>query len=488
MMPCALGFPIASGNPTQYSERYVKTAVDPFKVDPLKTGTGLRRELRLRDLVLFNICAVASLRWIAAAAHAGPGAILLWILAAIFFFVPSAIVVAGLAARFPTEGGLYIWTKQTFGDRHAFLCSWFYFLSNVLYLPSLVLAGVAMTSFALGHAGQRFAEQRSFVVPISLAILWGAFGANFLGLRVAKWISAFGGFALFGTVALLAVLALSVVWRHGAATHFVLLPSAHFETLNFWSQIAFAFVGLELAPIMSGEIQDAQKNVRLAAVISGVGCGLFYIGGTVAMLALLSPADISPLTGLAQAGTVAASRLGFAAISIGFALLISIAFAGQLDAWIAGNTRLPYAIGLDRYLPAAFARLHPRWRTPYVSLIAQLIAATLFLLMAQLGENLRSAYDLLVDATVISTFIPFVYIFGAGFRFAGKLASFSGLAVTIIAILLSIVPPGDTASPARFELKIIGGCLALAAFGLALFERGRRRELTRLAAHVPAAE
>ena len=60
---------------------------------------------------------------------------------------------------------------------------------------------------------------------------------------------------------------------------------------------------------------------------------------------------------------------------------------GQLDTWIAGNTRLPYAVGLDRYLPAAFSRVHPRWGTPYVSLLVQVVAATISLLMAQLGES-----------------------------------------------------------------------------------------------------
>ena len=65
-----------------------------------RAGT-LRRELRLRDLVFFNICAIVSLRWVAAAAHAGPGSIVLWVIAALFFFLPSAMTVAGLSRRFP---------------------------------------------------------------------------------------------------------------------------------------------------------------------------------------------------------------------------------------------------------------------------------------------------------------------------------------------------------------------------------------------------
>jgi amino acid transporter len=56
--------------------------------------TQLRRELGLRDLVLFNVAALVSTRWIATAAHAGSGSLSLWVLAAAFFLVPCAFCVA----------------------------------------------------------------------------------------------------------------------------------------------------------------------------------------------------------------------------------------------------------------------------------------------------------------------------------------------------------------------------------------------------------
>src|SRR5947209_20179314 len=85
----------------------------------------LRRELRLRDLVFFDVCAVVSLRWVAAAAHAGAGSLVLWVVAALFFFVPSGVTVAVLSRRFSQQGGMYIWTKNAFGDRHGLVCGWF---------------------------------------------------------------------------------------------------------------------------------------------------------------------------------------------------------------------------------------------------------------------------------------------------------------------------------------------------------------------------
>lgn len=435
-----------------------------------------KRELRLRDLVFFNVCAILSLRWVAAAAHAGAGSFVLWMVAAVCFFWPSAVVIARLSERFPEQGGMYVWTKRGFGDRHAFLCAWSYFVSNIVYLPSLLMAGVSMTAYMFGGFGQRFAEQRALAVPATLAVLWIAFVTNFFGLKIAKWLWALGASSTFIIGGVLCALALAAGVRFGSVTrHWDLAPHASLDTLNFWSQIAFAFVGLELAPIVSGEIRNPRRDLPRAAWISGVGCAGFYICCTAALLVLLNAEQISPMTGLAQAGAAGAAKAGIPAIAIALGVLLGLALAGQADAWIAGNTRLPYAIGLDDYLPRAFARLHRRWRTPYIALLVQVGGSTVFLLMAQLGETVRAAYQIMVDMMVITTFVPFIYIFGAGLRFANRAASLSGLAVTLLAIALSFVPPPEVASTAVFELKVGGGMALIGALGWLLFSRYENR-------------
>lgn len=427
--------------------------------------------------MFFNICAIVSLRWVATAAHAGSGSFLLWIIAAFCFFLPSATVIARLSERFPEEGGMYVWTKQAFGNGHAFLCAWFYFISNILYLPGLLMAGVGMTAYVFGATGQRFAEERAFALPATLAVLWIAFFANLFGLKIAKWFWALGGSSTFIIGGIIGLLAMVVGLRAGAATRgWELLPNPSLGTLNFWSQIAFAFVGLELAPIVSGEMRNPRRDLPRAALLSGVACALFYIAGTAALLVLLPPDRISPMTGLAQAGAAAANGLHLPAIAILLGALLGFALAGQVDAWIAGNTRLPYAIGLDHFLPPAFGRLHPRWKTPYVSLLVQVIGSTVFLLMAQLGETVRAAYQIMVDMTVITTFVPFIYIFGAGLRFAGRVGSISGMVVTLIAIVLSALPPPEVASTVIFEAKVLGGSLLVAALGWLTFKRYKLKQ------------
>ncbi|HEY2455853.1 MAG TPA: amino acid permease, partial [Candidatus Acidoferrum sp.] len=72
----------------------------------------LRKTMGFWDVLLFNIATVLGPRWIAAAGHNGTSSISLWVLAAVFFFVPGALVINELSSRFPEEGGLYVWAKE----------------------------------------------------------------------------------------------------------------------------------------------------------------------------------------------------------------------------------------------------------------------------------------------------------------------------------------------------------------------------------------
>src|SRR5437868_12395307 len=82
---------------------------------------GLHRVLTLRDVTLFYIVAVIGPRWIGNAAAAGPSSILLWALACLGMFIPSAFTVLELSTRYPEEGGIYVWARETFGEFAGFM-------------------------------------------------------------------------------------------------------------------------------------------------------------------------------------------------------------------------------------------------------------------------------------------------------------------------------------------------------------------------------
>ncbi len=112
--------------------------------------------------------------------------------------------------------------------------------------------------------------------------------------------------------------------------------------------------------------------------------------------------------------------------------------------------------------------LHPKYKTPHISILFLGLGAAVLLVISQLGETFRGAYQVTVDMTVISLFIPFLYIFGAAWKFGQKLAAFSGLCVSVLAIGFSFLPTADVRSVWSFELKLGRRLRAAFCYGLAV--------------------
>src|SRR5580704_15844715 len=153
----------------------------------------LRKTMGFWDVLLFNIVTVLGPRWISAAGHNGTSSISLWVIAALFFFVPGAFVINELSSRFPEEGGLYIWAKEAFGDFHGFVAGWTYWIYTIFYFPGLLLASASMSAYILGEKGAWYSQDRTFLLVISLILLFVAVSLNNIGLNIGKWLQNVGG-------------------------------------------------------------------------------------------------------------------------------------------------------------------------------------------------------------------------------------------------------------------------------------------------------
>src|SRR5213079_3540416 len=102
------------------------------------------------------------------------------VIAAVFFFVPSALVINELSSRFPHEGGLYVWSKEAFGDFHGFVAGWCYWIYTVFYFPGLLLASASMSAYVIGENGAALSQNRTFLLSVSVAMLVVAVGLNII--------------------------------------------------------------------------------------------------------------------------------------------------------------------------------------------------------------------------------------------------------------------------------------------------------------------
>ncbi len=454
--------------------------------------TDLLRALKVRDIVLFNVVAIVGIRWISIAASTGPSSISLWLLALVLFFLPQAVAVIYLSKKHPVEGGVYEWAKIEFGEFHGFVAGWCYWANNLVYYPSLLISVAAIAAFIIPGSSW-LASNKIFIAVVSLIILWVAIGFNVVGVKIGKWVQNIGAIGTFGPILILAILAAIIVHLGKSATHFTLLnvlpTKFDYGTVSFWSSMCFALAGLELAAVMSGEIVDAGRTIQKATYISGVAIVVVYLVGTISLLIGLAPKDVNIVTGLVESIHALELKTGLAYLSNLSAFLITLAGIGGAGSWLAGSARILFVTGIDNFLPKTFAKVHPKWKTPHVALIFQGVVATLFLIMSFVGASTEEAYLVLVDATIIVYFIPYVYIFLASIRIfrreAGGIsrsalalrvgASAVGEITTITAIVLTLFPPEAGGNPIIFIMKTLGGSLLFVAIGITIFWYAKRK-------------
>jgi amino acid transporter len=453
----------------------------------------LKRELGFRDVVLFYIVSGLSLRWIATAAAVGPSAIAVWLLGFCGFFLPLAGCVLELSSRYPQEGGLYIWTREAYGEFAGFMAAWTYWMSNLPYFAAVLYFAASSLLFTTPRAA-RLADTNVYFLLFTIGMLALITLLNVLGVGIGKWLNNLGAVGMGVPVAILILLGVLSFSRFGSATHFTwvgVIPRVQVRDLIFWSTIFFAFAGCECASFMGDEIKDARRVVPRSLLVAGVIITVGYIAGTVAMLVALPSSRISGLGGFMTAIDFLCRRLGLAALIAPFAILVGISNIGAAAAYLSSTARLPFVVGINHYLPAVFGRIHPRWKTPYVAVISLGLAGTVFGLLSQAGTSVKGAYDLLVSMSLIAYFIPYLFVFASMIRLQSRPAPAGALRLpggrrvaiplacvgffsTFAAIILSMFPAEDERNPTAALIKILVMTLVLLVSGVAVYWRGHR--------------
>jgi amino acid transporter len=449
----------------------------------------------LRDLVLFYIVTGISLRWIATAATAGPSAITVWLIAWAAFYLPLALSVVELSARYPQEGGLYVWSKRAFGDFAGFMTGWIYWVSNLPYFPAVLYFTAGNALFIGGSYWQHLSNSKSYFVIFSLVALGLATVLNVVGLQVGKWLHNVGAIGTWLPIVLLFAMAGLAYAKFGSATSFApanMAPSARIQDMVFWTTLVFALGGAESASCLGDEVENARRNLPRGLLIAGLVVTSGYILGTVAVLIVLPHGEVSGLQGIMQAIAKGGERLGFPGITPVAALLITLSNLGAVGAWLAATARLPFVAGIDRFLPAAFGRLHPKWGTPAVALLTQAGLGMAFVFLGQAGTSVKGAYDALVNIGIVAYLVPYLFTFAAMIKLQSEPAepdvfrvpggtpgaivlATIGFITTSITIALSLLPPPDEPNQALAVLKIVGLTSILLGAGVVVFGIGRLR-------------
>jgi amino acid transporter len=356
-------------------------------------------------------------------------------------------------------------------------------------------------TYMIGRGNTSLMENWTYILIVTLAALWLAVWMNVVGLKTGRWLQNVGALGTYIPGAVLIGFGLHAALTRGSATPITLAsitPNLRdMSALNLWASIAFAYAGLELCAVMGDEIKNPRRTLPRSIYIAAPFIAFLYIAGTASVLWLVPSSEVHVVSGFFQAMAAGARDLGGLGWIIPVAAtLYVLGNVGGIGAWLTGPARVAFVIGLDRYFPPAFGRVHPRWKTPYVAILTQAVLATIFLMLSVLGRGttVEKAYLILLDTMLLIYFIPYIYLFvcylvvrlketvPAGTAWHGGKATawvigLSGLLLTLGAMLVATIPPTDTADPWVFRLKVIGGAALFVFLGGLVYWRGRRSSL-----------
>jgi amino acid transporter len=174
------------------------------------------------------------------------------------------------------------------------------------------------------------------------------------------------------------------------------------------------------------------------------------------------------------------------------AFFIALNAVGGAAANLASAARLPFVAGVDRYLPRAFGSIHPRYQTPWVAIGVYGAAGIVVALLGQAGTTVRGAYNVLVSMSVISLFLPYLFLFSAMIRMQSRpaapgvrrvpggkpvaiLLASLGLASTAATIVLAVIPGSDEPNKPLAIAKVLGATFVLIGAGVAVFLAAQRK-------------
>lgn len=306
-----------------------------------------------------------------------------WLL--VIWLVIGAMTLSGglcfgeLAARYPRAGGPYVYLREAFGRPLGFLYGW---------MSLLVLDPGLTATFAVG-----LSEYAGFLAPMSsggkLALAIATivvFGViNILGARLGA-----GFLNVLTTVKILTLLFiitygfLGGFGEWGNFTPFVSRPDDLFAAVAGGLVGAFfAFAGWWEVTRIAGEIDKAEKNVPRALVLGISLVGIIYILTSAVFFYLVHPSRVANEQAFAaQAGEVMFGPFG----AKFFATAVVISVAGSLVAYLMASPRVYYAMARDGLFFRKFGELHPKFGTPYLATLIQMVLAIILILSGSFNE------------------------------------------------------------------------------------------------------
>ncbi len=366
---------------------------------------------------MITVAAIISLRNLPLSAEFGLSSIFYFVVSALVFFIPIALVTAELATGWPRSGGNYVWVSEAFGKPAGFFALWMAWMESIAWFPAILAFTAAMLAHLLEPIFPGLEHHRFFYFAVMISVFWGATFLNFFGIETSGWISALG--VLMGTLIPGAlIIGLGMWWvlsGHETAIQFSfsqVIPEFRFDTMVFFSGILLGLAGVEIAAFHIREAKNPQKDYPKALLVAASIILTVSILGTLAIAVVVPQSEISLLSGLIQAFKVffnAFDMLWAVPVLALFALIGSLA---GINTWTVGPAKGLLVTAEDGFLPPFLKKTNAAGVPTGMLLFQALIGSILSLVFLWMDSH-SAAYWVLTALSAQFTVVQYGFVFAA---------------------------------------------------------------------------
>ena len=327
---------------------------------------------------------------IAKAVPSGPWILGLWILAGLLA-IGGGLVYAEMGAMMPQAGGMYVYFREAFGELPAFLYAWVAFWVIIIGADAAVAIGFAQyfavffPGLGSGHvviALGSIAISAGQLVAVALTLLLSA--THYVGVKEGVRIQ--GVFTSMIALAMLWIAVGGALAPRPAGIASAAAPVAAITIAGIGTALVAVFwtyYGWNEIVAVAGEVANPRRTLPIALIL---GTGLVTILCVGVNAAFLKAIPVTEMANVAQPGFVASTRLFGSGVAFLVSLAVTTAAVGCTSAGLVPAPRIVYALARDGLFPKAFARVHPRFRTPSFAIVVQAIWMSLLCLSGRYDQ------------------------------------------------------------------------------------------------------
>lgn len=435
----------------------------------------LQKPLSVFSLVMINVIAIDSLRTLPMGAEYGFSLVFYYLIAAITFFLPVALVAAELATGWPETGGVYVWVREAFGKKIGFITIWLQWFYNICWYPTIMSFIAATLAYCIDP---NLANDKAYMLVVINLFFWFSTLINFFGMSTTSWMSTFS--AIIGTIVpMVFIILLGIIWMalgypiHVTFTWQSFLPDlSQVGNLVLLTGLVYGLIGMEMSASHAREVKNPQRDYPIAAVWSGIIILLTLILSSLAIAIVIPQNELNIISGMLQAFETFFKAFHMEWFTPLLAIMIICGSLGGVNAWILGPSKGLLMASRDGCLPVHFSKTNPKGVPVAVLFIQGGIFSALcsvFLFM----PTVSSSFWLLSAITSILALIVYVAMFAAAIRLRYKFPNVQrafripggmigmwivcllGLLSCLFTIVIGFVPPSQISVGNVFHYELI---------------------------------